>query len=180
VTLVAVLVVLAVIGVVAAVVTGAVRGDLDEPTSNLAPSGLPEGQVTAEDVRAVRFSLGFRGYRMDQVDEVLDHLTVELARRDAELNGLRLARQEEASREEGPGRGSDGEAAADRPADESSADERAPGGPSVDGWPDGERSAETYSGGERRPDAHDRSAGATTARVGPASGTAGWSGPEGG
>ena len=154
-TLVAVLVVLAVIGVVAAVVTGAVRGDLDEPTSNLAPSGLPEGDVSAEDVRAVRFSLGFRGYRMDQVDEVLDRLTLELARRDAELHALRK-----------------------RAFDEPPADER-----SADAPPAEEPSADGASADERRldeRDAHDRPTGATAAPVGPSSGATGWSGPEGG
>jgi DivIVA domain-containing protein len=85
VNLVGVIVVLAVIGVVAAVVVGAVRGDLAEPASSLPPSGLPEGDLTTDDLEAVRFSLGFRGYRMDEVDEVLERVTAELARRDAEL-----------------------------------------------------------------------------------------------
>ena len=154
-TLVAVLVVLAVIGVVAAVVTGAVRGDLDEPTSNLAPSGLPEGDLSAEDVRAVRFSLGFRGYRMDQVDEVLDRLTLELARRDAELHAVR----EQAS---------DAPPAA-RSAEAHPADDRAANAPAADGRRFDQR------------DAHDRpDEGATAAPVGPSSGATGWSGPEGG
>jgi DivIVA domain-containing protein len=89
VNLVGVIVVLAVIGVVAAVVVGAVRGDLAEPPSSLPPSGLPEGDLTTDDLEAVRFSLGFRGYRMDEVDEVLERVTAELARRDAELAELR-------------------------------------------------------------------------------------------
>ena len=87
--LVAVLVVLAVLGVVAAVLVGAIRADMDEPTSSLPPSGLPEGDLVPEDLHAVRFSLGFRGYRMDEVDEVLDRAAAELARRDAEIERLR-------------------------------------------------------------------------------------------
>ena len=63
----AVFVVLAVIGVVAAVVSGVVRGDLAEPTSSLPPAGVPDGELVPEDLQAVRFSLGFRGYRMDEV-----------------------------------------------------------------------------------------------------------------
>jgi DivIVA domain-containing protein len=87
VNLVAVLVVLAVVGVVAAVVVGAVHGGLDEPASTLPPSGLPEGDLVPEDLAAVRFSLGFRGYRMDEVDAVLDRAQAELARAQTELAG---------------------------------------------------------------------------------------------
>ncbi|HKG50187.1 MAG TPA: DivIVA domain-containing protein [Actinomycetales bacterium] len=87
--LVSVLVVLAVLGVVAAVVTGAIHAEMDEPTSNLPPAGVPDGELVAEDLQAVRFSLGFRGYRMDEVDEVLDRASAELARRDAEIDRLR-------------------------------------------------------------------------------------------
>jgi DivIVA domain-containing protein len=105
VNLVAVLVVLAVVGVVAAVVVGAVHGGLEEPTSTLPPSGLPEGDLVPEDLEAVRFSLGFRGYRMDEVDEVLQRVTADLARRDAELAELRSRLQERPEpRPEGPRR----------------------------------------------------------------------------
>src|SRR5215218_8193933 len=62
---------------------------MDEPTSNLPPAGVPDGELVAEDLQAVRFSLGFRGYRMDEVDEVLDRASAELARRDAEIDRLR-------------------------------------------------------------------------------------------
>ena len=85
--LVAVLVVPAVVGVVAAVVVGAVHGGLDEPASTLPPSGLPEGDLVPEDLAAVRFSLGFRGYRMDEVDAALDRAQTELAEAQAALAG---------------------------------------------------------------------------------------------
>src|SRR5215218_2844906 len=62
---------------------------MDEPTSNLPPAGVPDGELVAEDLQAVRFSLGFRGYRMDEVDEVLDRASAELASRDAEIDRLR-------------------------------------------------------------------------------------------
>jgi DivIVA domain-containing protein len=60
---------------------------LVEPTPTLPPVLLPE-RPCAADVRRVRFSLGLRGYRMDQVDEVLDRLATALAERDALIEGL--------------------------------------------------------------------------------------------
>jgi DivIVA domain-containing protein len=98
VNLVAVLVLLAVLGVVAAVVTGAIRADMDEPTSSLPPVGVPDGDLVPQDLQDVRFSLGFRGYRMDEVDQVLDRAAVELARRDAEIERLRSRLSREATR----------------------------------------------------------------------------------
>ncbi len=37
-----------------------------------------DGPLTSEDVRRVRFSTAFRGYRMSEVDALLDRLAVEL------------------------------------------------------------------------------------------------------
>ncbi|WP_394247681.1 DivIVA domain-containing protein [Arthrobacter pityocampae] len=61
---------------------------LVEPVASLPPVLLPE-HPTAPDVDAVRFGLGLRGYRMDQVDEVLDRLAAALAERDAAISELR-------------------------------------------------------------------------------------------
>lgn len=80
---------LGVIGVVAAVAAGRVRGGLDEPTTSRPYRGLPEGEMHADDVSAVRFTLALRGYRMDEVDAVLVRLRDELADRDAEIARLR-------------------------------------------------------------------------------------------
>ncbi|UTT68404.1 DivIVA domain-containing protein [Arthrobacter sp. DNA4] len=63
-------------------------GGFEEPPANLPPVLLPERAVP-EDVTRLRFSLGLRGYRMDQVDQVLDELRDQLAARDAELAELR-------------------------------------------------------------------------------------------
>ena len=41
-----------------------------------------------EDVDVVRFAVGVRGYRMDEVDDVLDRLAVEVAERDARIAEL--------------------------------------------------------------------------------------------
>ena len=37
-----------------------------------------DGPLRAEDVRSVRFSLAFRGYRMSEVDALLDRLATQL------------------------------------------------------------------------------------------------------
>jgi DivIVA domain-containing protein len=39
----------------------------------------PEGPLRAEDLRRVRFPLAFRGYRMSEVDALLDRLADQLA-----------------------------------------------------------------------------------------------------
>ena len=73
----AILVVL-VMGGVAAVASG--RGTpmseaYDDRPDALVPS---DGPLRADDLRRVRFSLGFRGYRMSEVDGLLDRLAREL------------------------------------------------------------------------------------------------------
>lgn len=95
VTLVQILVVLAVVAAVAAVAAGVVRGSasdlvgLPEPTTTVPALQLPSGRFTAADLDRLRFSTGLRGYRMDEVDEVLDRLSGELREREAELDELR-------------------------------------------------------------------------------------------
>ena len=63
-------------------------GGLPQPPANLPPVLLP-AHAAAEDVDRVRFSVGLRGYRMDQVDQVLDELRNQLAARDTEIEELR-------------------------------------------------------------------------------------------
>jgi DivIVA domain-containing protein len=89
VTLLLTLLILAVVGLVAAVAAGRITGGLDEPASSLPGHGLPEGRVSVDDLERVRFSPALRGYRMDEVDDVLDRLTEELQLRDEELAVLR-------------------------------------------------------------------------------------------
>ena len=67
-----------------------------QPPANLPPVLLPAEAVPA-DIDRVRFSLGLRGYRMDQVDQVLDDLRDQLAAKDKEVGVLR-ARLQEAER----------------------------------------------------------------------------------
>jgi DivIVA domain-containing protein len=87
----AVLVVLA-LGVVAVVAAG--RGTPMEPAYDDAPDSLvpAEGPLTADDLRRVRFPIALRGYRMAEVDALLDRLAEEReladdrARRQADTN----------------------------------------------------------------------------------------------
>lgn len=68
-------------------VNGLLDDGLAAPVSNLPPVLLPDA-ATASDVEKVRFSLGLRGYRMDQVDQVLDQLGAELDQKDQRINVL--------------------------------------------------------------------------------------------
>ncbi|MFJ3956328.1 DivIVA domain-containing protein [Arthrobacter sp. NPDC090010] len=56
----------------------------EEPSARLPAVLLPE-RPTPADVDRLRFSLGLRGYRMDQVDEVLDRLRDQLTLLQSEL-----------------------------------------------------------------------------------------------
>lgn len=61
----------------------------DEPVASLPPVLLPADAEPA-DLDRIRFAVGVRGYRMDQVDQVLDELRDQLARKDRELAALRV------------------------------------------------------------------------------------------
>ena len=61
---------------------------LAEPDPRLPPVLLPERPVAA-DIADLRFSVALRGYRMDEVDEVLERLAAALLERDAALAELR-------------------------------------------------------------------------------------------
>jgi DivIVA domain-containing protein len=88
VSIVLLLAVLAVLGGVAVVAAG--RGSaLPDPDPDRSPLGvLPPDEVGPTEVERLRFSLAFRGYRMDEVDDVLDRLTAELTQRDARIAEL--------------------------------------------------------------------------------------------
>lgn len=73
-----------VVGVVAAVVYVATallagRGEELEPMPpGATPTRLPARDLTAADVRGLRFQQTFRGYRMSEVDWALDRLAAEV------------------------------------------------------------------------------------------------------
>jgi len=73
---------------VAAVVAAGRGGGLADAEPDRSPwAELPE-DVTSDSLRSLRFSIAFRGYRMDQVDAALDRLATELDRRDQRIAAL--------------------------------------------------------------------------------------------
>ncbi|MDP9430726.1 MAG: DivIVA domain-containing protein [Actinomycetota bacterium] len=94
------------------------RGETRPPADpDRSPLELPEDRpVTADDVRGVRMSVTVRGYRMTEVDWLLEQLAGALEERDAAVAALR-ARLEQARRAPGtddapsPGAGAGGNGA---------------------------------------------------------------------
>lgn len=77
------------VAVIAALVTSHLPYDpMSEPTTTANDPGLPE-HVHARDVDGVRFDYALRGYRMDQVDDVLERLRDRLAEQDQVIADLR-------------------------------------------------------------------------------------------
>ncbi|WP_114558400.1 DivIVA domain-containing protein [Desertihabitans aurantiacus] len=74
------------VGAVAA--AGRFGGMAEEPVRDTFTPALPDRHWSGADLDALRFSTALRGYRMDQVDEVVDRLARELDRRDARIAEL--------------------------------------------------------------------------------------------
>jgi DivIVA domain-containing protein len=84
----AVMIVLA-MGAIAMLAAG--RGEPMAPAYDDRPDAVvpAERPLGAEDLRRVRFSTAFRGYRMAEVDALLDRLTAELEERSPDDPGPR-------------------------------------------------------------------------------------------
>ena len=69
------------------------RGETQPPAElDRSPVELPDDRpVTSEDVLALRISVAFRGYRMSEVDWLLEQFALVLDERDAEIEQLRRA-----------------------------------------------------------------------------------------
>jgi DivIVA domain-containing protein len=69
------------------------RGETQPPAElDRSQVELPDDRpVTPDDVRALRISAAFRGYRMTEVDWLLDQFALTLEERDAEIARLRTA-----------------------------------------------------------------------------------------
>jgi DivIVA domain-containing protein len=67
------------------------RGETQPPAElDRSPVELPDDRpVVSEDLRALRISVAFRGYRMTEVDWLIDQLAQTLDERDKELEELR-------------------------------------------------------------------------------------------
>ncbi|NYJ00551.1 DivIVA domain-containing protein [Nocardioides thalensis] len=77
----AVMIVLA-MGAIAMLAAG--RGEPMAPAYDDRPDAVvpADRPLAADDLRRVRFSLAFRGYRMSEVDALLERLSAELAERE--------------------------------------------------------------------------------------------------
>ena len=87
------LVVLAMAIVAAAAAFGAsTRGRMSSADPDVPPVALPEDRWTiGADLDRTRFGVGLRGYRMGQVDEVLDRVSRDLVQRDEYIADLAAA-----------------------------------------------------------------------------------------
>lgn len=62
-----------------AAVAGSGRfGSLPDPVRDMPNPELPDGPLSADDLRGVQFAVVARGYSMTQVDALLDRLAVQL------------------------------------------------------------------------------------------------------
>ena len=65
-------------------------GSLPDVDPALVPEDLPTDRaLRGADLQQVRFDVGVRGYRMDEVDTLLDRLAADLAEKDATIASLR-------------------------------------------------------------------------------------------
>lgn len=77
--------------VTAAAVLGRVDGSLADATTSMSHVPLPDDPLTPGDLDALRFDTAARGYRMGQVDAVIDRLRREIDDLDEELTRVRGA-----------------------------------------------------------------------------------------
>ena len=73
----------------AAAVLGRVDGSLADATTTMSHLPLPEDPLTPGDIEGLRFDTAMRGYRMSQVDAVVDRLRREIADLDDELTRVK-------------------------------------------------------------------------------------------
>lgn len=83
----AILIVLAMGGV--ALVASGRTGALPEEYDDRPDVRVPAGRLGGEDLRRVRFSLAFRGYRMSEVDTLLARLSDQLEAEPGDRSGRR-------------------------------------------------------------------------------------------
>ncbi len=78
----------AALGIAAVAAAGGVGEMSSDPVEDVYRQQLPDGPLTADDVRGARFGTAVRGYAMSQVDELLERLATEIAERDARIAEL--------------------------------------------------------------------------------------------
>jgi len=79
-----VLIVILLIGLTTAAVMGKIGGFMADPTSTQSFSGVPAGTLSTDEIAQLHFDQALRGYRMDQVDQVIDALTARVRELESE------------------------------------------------------------------------------------------------
>jgi DivIVA domain-containing protein len=102
-----VLTVLSILGVLAVLFAAAAVATREGPILAEAPADiadvvLPPGPLQPEDLHSIRFGLAIRGYRMDEVDRVLERAAAEIGERDARIAELLHAAVAKPAVEEAP------------------------------------------------------------------------------
>jgi DivIVA domain-containing protein len=72
-----------------AAVLGRVDGSLGDATTSLSHEPLPDTPLTPDDIEQLHFDTAMRGYRMSQVDDVIDRLRREISDLDEALSRVR-------------------------------------------------------------------------------------------
>ena len=76
------------IGLTTAAVMGRIGGFMADPTSSQSFGGVPAGPLSAGVFEHLHFDQALRGYRMDQVDKVIDALGARVRALEAEIASL--------------------------------------------------------------------------------------------
>ena len=125
------LVIVLLIGAVAVVASGR-WGSMSEVYDDRPDMVVPARQpLTSDDIQASRFAIGLRGYRMDEVDTLLERVAHEVAERDRRIAELERAARPTA---QGPG-GTDLAPEPEPDPDEARGSHRAATSPDRDGHP---------------------------------------------
>ena len=93
-----VLIVIVLIGLTVAAVMGKISGFMADPTSSHSFSGVPAEPLSADDMAQLHFDQALRGYRMDEVDEVIDALTGRLRELESQVASLSVTGQRAAAK----------------------------------------------------------------------------------
>jgi DivIVA domain-containing protein len=83
-----VLIVVILVGLTTAAALGKIGGFLADATSSQSFNGVPPGPLSTQDIEELHFDQALRGYRMDQVDEVLDALCERVSELESEVASL--------------------------------------------------------------------------------------------
>ena len=84
---VALVVAVVLVALTAAGIMGRIDGSLGPPTTTSSYVPLPGDRLTPADLESLRLDTAFRGYRMDQVDEVIGRLSEEIRTLALRLDG---------------------------------------------------------------------------------------------